>query len=83
MDLDKYLLELKQYRNTSTSLSDWIDTTRQRQDALQGAKFNDITVLTEHIKQQKVEAQSVIKQTASICQSVCTSLLMHSDPHEL
>ncbi|KAJ8279888.1 hypothetical protein COCON_G00069540 [Conger conger] len=53
VDMENYLLELKQYRDSSSSLNGWIDTTRQRQDALQGAKFEDEAVLTEHITQQK------------------------------
>ncbi|KAJ8276853.1 hypothetical protein GJAV_G00068640 [Gymnothorax javanicus] len=52
-DLTKYLVELKKYREANSSLSGWISTTRQRQDALQGGKFDDIAVLAEHANQHK------------------------------
>ncbi|KAJ8376859.1 hypothetical protein SKAU_G00074390 [Synaphobranchus kaupii] len=53
LELEKYMQELRQYRKTSTSLNTWIDTTRQRQSALQGGKFDDVRVLMEHINEHK------------------------------
>ncbi|XP_064189945.1 desmoplakin-B isoform X3 [Anguilla rostrata] len=69
LDLEKYLLELKQYRTTSTSLGDWVDATRQRQDALQSAKFDNVTVLMEHVNQQKA-LNSEIKEKREVVEDV-------------
>ncbi|KAI1889212.1 hypothetical protein AGOR_G00176790 [Albula goreensis] len=53
LELEKHLQELKQYRKTSSSLGTWIDATSQRQDALQSAKLDNVTVLMEYLNQQK------------------------------
>lgn len=52
-DLEKQELQLKDYQQTSTSLSQWIDNARNRQDALQSVKLNDIQTLMDHLNQQK------------------------------
>ncbi|XP_065811768.1 desmoplakin-A-like isoform X3 [Labrus bergylta] len=52
-DLQSYEPQLQRYKQTSSSLSDWIDTTKRRQDSLQATKINSIEVLKEHINTQK------------------------------
>ncbi|XP_047444843.1 desmoplakin isoform X2 [Mugil cephalus] len=53
-DLEKQEAQLKDYQQTSTSLSQWIDNARNRQDTLQMVKLNDIQTLMDHLNQQKV-----------------------------
>ncbi|KAK7945579.1 hypothetical protein WMY93_001307 [Mugilogobius chulae] len=52
-DLEKQEKQLKHYQQTSTSLDQWIDNARKRQDNLQLVKVNDIQTLTDHLNQQK------------------------------
>ncbi|CAL9688640.1 unnamed protein product [Knipowitschia caucasica] len=52
-DLEKQEKLLKHYQQTSTSLDQWVDNARKRQDNLQLVKLNDIQTLTEHLNQQK------------------------------
>ncbi|KAK5869480.1 hypothetical protein PBY51_024190, partial [Eleginops maclovinus] len=52
-DLQVYHPQLQHYKQTSTSILDWIDTTRKKQDNLQATKIESIPALTEHITQQK------------------------------
>ncbi|XP_072220757.1 desmoplakin-A isoform X2 [Leuresthes tenuis] len=52
-DLDKHEKQLLQYQQSSTSLEQWIDNARKRQDSLQMVKINDIQALMEHLNQQK------------------------------
>ncbi|KAF7648315.1 hypothetical protein LDENG_00158650, partial [Lucifuga dentata] len=52
-DLQLYLPELQHYQQTSASLSQWMDTTRKRQDALQATKIEDVQALKAHINNQK------------------------------
>jgi len=52
-DLDKQEKQLLQYQQSSTSLDQWIDNARKRQDSLQMVKINDIQALMEHLNQQK------------------------------
>ncbi|XP_060890231.1 desmoplakin-A isoform X3 [Labrus mixtus] len=52
-DLQSYEPQLQRYKQTSSSLSDWIDTTKRKQDTLQATKINSIPVLKEHIDTQK------------------------------
>ncbi|XP_034003437.1 desmoplakin-like isoform X1 [Trematomus bernacchii] len=52
-DLQMYHPQLKHYKQTSTSIIDWIDTTRKKQDSLQATKIESIPALTEHITKQK------------------------------
>lgn len=53
-DLRLYLPQLQHYRTTSSSLSDWIDATRKRQDALQATRITSVQALKDHIITQKV-----------------------------
>lgn len=53
-DLQLYHPQLQHYKETSTSLIDWIEATRKKQDALQGTKFDSIQTLTNHINNQQV-----------------------------
>ncbi|KAF3835516.1 hypothetical protein F7725_028074 [Dissostichus mawsoni] len=52
-DLQVYHPQLEHYKQTSTSIIDWIDTTRKKQDSLQATKIESIPALTEHITKQK------------------------------
>ncbi|KAK2822454.1 hypothetical protein Q5P01_022519 [Channa striata] len=53
-DLEKQETQLKHYQQNSTSLEQWIDNARKRQDTLQMVKLNDIQTLMDHLNQQKV-----------------------------
>uniref|UniRef100_A0A3Q0SJ07 Desmoplakin n=1 Tax=Amphilophus citrinellus TaxID=61819 RepID=A0A3Q0SJ07_AMPCI len=52
-DLEKQESQLKHYQQSSTSLEQWIDNARKRQDTLQSIKFSDIQTLMDHLNQQK------------------------------
>lgn len=52
-DLEKQEKQLDHYQQSSTSLEEWIDNARKRQDNLQMAKFTDIQILMDHLNQQK------------------------------
>ncbi|MEQ2268669.1 hypothetical protein XENORESO_009929 [Xenotaenia resolanae] len=52
-DLQLYLPQLQQYKLTSTSITEWIDATRKKQDALQATKIESVQELKEHITNQK------------------------------
>ena len=52
-DLEKQEKQLKHYQQSSTSVEQWIDNARKRQDTLQMVKLNDIQTLMEHLNQQK------------------------------
>uniref|UniRef100_A0A665VSF4 Desmoplakin a n=1 Tax=Echeneis naucrates TaxID=173247 RepID=A0A665VSF4_ECHNA len=52
-DLEKQETQLKHYQQSSTSLEQWIDNARKRQDSLQMIKPNDMQTLTDHLNQQK------------------------------
>nr|XP_046265318.1 desmoplakin-like isoform X2 [Scatophagus argus] len=52
-DLEKQEKQLKHYQQISTSLQQWIDNARKRQDTLQTAKLSDIQTLMDHLNQQK------------------------------
>lgn len=52
-DLEKQEKQLEHYQQSSTSLEQWIDNARKRQDTLQMAKFTDIQTLMDHLNQQK------------------------------
>uniref|UniRef100_A0A8C9U8I4 Desmoplakin n=1 Tax=Scleropages formosus TaxID=113540 RepID=A0A8C9U8I4_SCLFO len=54
VDMEKYLPILRRYLQTSSTLSTWIDDTRQRQDNLQVAKFDDVKIVMEQLNQQKL-----------------------------
>lgn len=53
-DLQLYQPQLRHYKQTSTSLFDWIDATRKKQQALQATKIDSIQALKDHINDQKV-----------------------------
>ncbi|XP_074523940.1 desmoplakin-A-like [Halichoeres trimaculatus] len=52
-DLETYKPQLQQYKQTSSSLSDWIDATRKTQNNLQTTKIESIEALQHHINSQK------------------------------
>ncbi|XP_006786500.1 desmoplakin-like isoform X2 [Neolamprologus brichardi] len=52
-DLEKQENQLKHYQQGSTSLEQWIDNARKRQDTLQTIKISDIQTLMDHLNQQK------------------------------
>ncbi|XP_028260651.1 desmoplakin-B isoform X2 [Parambassis ranga] len=52
-DLQLYLPQLQHYRQTSTSLMDWINATRKNQDALHATEIQSIQALMDHINNQK------------------------------
>lgn len=52
-DLEKQEKQLNHYQQSSTSLEDWMDNARKRQDSLQMAKFTDIQTLMDHLNKQK------------------------------
>ncbi|XP_040910691.1 desmoplakin [Toxotes jaculatrix] len=52
-DLEKQEKQLKHYQQNSTSLEQWIDNARKRQDNLQMVKLSDIQTLMDHLNQQK------------------------------
>ncbi|KAM6918613.1 LOW QUALITY PROTEIN: desmoplakin-A-like [Xenentodon cancila] len=53
LDLDKQEKELTQYQQSRSSLDQWIDNARKRQDTLQAVKLSDIQTLIDHLNQQK------------------------------
>ncbi|XP_040041126.2 desmoplakin isoform X1 [Gasterosteus aculeatus] len=52
-DLQLYNPQLQHYKQTSSSLIEWIDATKKKQDALQATKIESIPALTDHINHQK------------------------------
>ncbi|XP_037829964.1 desmoplakin isoform X3 [Kryptolebias marmoratus] len=52
-DLQLYLPQLQHYKQTSTSLTEWIDKTRKKQDTLQATKIDNVQALKDHIDNQK------------------------------
>uniref|UniRef100_A0A3Q1CKH7 Desmoplakin b n=1 Tax=Amphiprion ocellaris TaxID=80972 RepID=A0A3Q1CKH7_AMPOC len=52
-DLKMYVPQLQHYKQTSTSLFDWIDATTKKQNALQATKIENIQALKDHITNQK------------------------------
>ncbi|XP_064791863.1 desmoplakin-A-like isoform X3 [Oncorhynchus masou masou] len=79
-DLEGYQGQLQQYTTTSSVLSEWIGTTRQKQDALQATKIDNITALDEHLNQQKAlnseikvkreSVESVLRDTDACVNSI-------------
>ncbi|KAI3368456.1 hypothetical protein L3Q82_025467, partial [Scortum barcoo] len=59
-DLKLYHPQLQHYKQTSTSLSEWIDATRKKQGALQATKIDNIQALKDHINNQKVLNSEII-----------------------
>eukprot|EP00066_Takifugu_rubripes_P027868 XP_011617134.1 PREDICTED: desmoplakin isoform X2 [Takifugu rubripes] len=75
-DLEKQEKQLDHYQQNSTSLEQWIDNARKRQDTLQTAKFTDIQKLMDHLNQQKAlhteikgkkERVDDVQKTADTC----------------
>ncbi|XP_059197231.1 desmoplakin-B [Centropristis striata] len=52
-DLEVYQPQLQHYKQTSTSLIDWIGDTRKKQDTMQATKIESIQELSDHINNQK------------------------------
>ncbi|KAM4574480.1 uncharacterized protein V3H82_009165 isoform 2-T2 [Fundulus diaphanus] len=52
-DLQQYLPQLQHYKQTNTSIIEWIDATRRKQDALQATKIETVQALNDHINNQK------------------------------
>nr|XP_057929424.1 desmoplakin-A-like [Doryrhamphus excisus] len=52
-DLQRYLPQLEHYKNTSSSLIDWIDDTRKKQDILRATKIQNVQVLKDHMNDEK------------------------------
>lgn len=52
-DLEKQEKQLDHYQQCNTSLEDWMDNARKRQDSLQMSKFTDIQTLMGYLNQQK------------------------------
>lgn len=58
-DLQMYLPQLEHYKETNTSITEWIDATRRKQDTLQATKIESIEALQDHINNQKVLCSSL------------------------
>uniref|UniRef100_UPI003AACE9FC uncharacterized protein n=1 Tax=Centroberyx gerrardi TaxID=166262 RepID=UPI003AACE9FC len=79
-DLELYLPQLQHYKRTSTSLSEWISTTRKRQDSLQATKIEDLQSLSDRINNQKAlnteikgkreTVESVLRDTETCVNSI-------------
>ncbi|XP_054645196.1 desmoplakin-A [Dunckerocampus dactyliophorus] len=52
-DLRRYLPQLEHYKQTSSSLTDWIDDTRKKQDILRATNIQNVQVLKDHINDEK------------------------------
>ncbi|XP_072244874.1 uncharacterized protein [Leuresthes tenuis] len=52
-DLQLYLPQLQHYKQISSTLLEWIDATRKKQEALQGTKIESVQMLKDHIDNQK------------------------------
>lgn len=59
-DLEKQEKQLDHYQQSSTSLEQWTDNARKRQDTLQMAKFTDIQTLMDHLNQQKARYSFIL-----------------------
>ncbi|XP_074492379.1 uncharacterized protein LOC141768198 isoform X2 [Sebastes fasciatus] len=68
-DLQSYQPQLEHYKQTSTSLIDWIDATRTKQDTLQATKIESIQTLMDQINNQKA-LNSEIKSRRETVESV-------------
>ncbi|XP_057697809.1 desmoplakin-B-like isoform X1 [Corythoichthys intestinalis] len=52
-DLQRYLPQLEQYKQSSSSFTDWMDDTRKKQDYLQATNIQTVQSLTDQINNQK------------------------------
>ncbi|KAM7387759.1 hypothetical protein PAMP_023977 [Pampus punctatissimus] len=68
-DLQLYLPQLRHYKQTSSSLINWIDVTRKKQDTLQATKIYNVQDLKDHINNQKA-LNSEIKMKRETVESV-------------
>uniref|UniRef100_A0A8C6NPX1 Epiplakin-like n=1 Tax=Nothobranchius furzeri TaxID=105023 RepID=A0A8C6NPX1_NOTFU len=68
-DLQVYMPQLQHYKQTSTSISEWIDVTRKKQDTLQATKVETVQALKDHINNQKA-LNSEIKAKRETIESV-------------
>ncbi|KAM7409324.1 hypothetical protein PAMA_001007 [Pampus argenteus] len=68
-DLQLYLPQLQHYKQTSSSLINWIDVTRKKQDTLQATKIYNVQDLKDHINNQKA-LNSEIKMKRETVESV-------------
>ena len=64
-DLEKQEKQLDHYQQSSTSLEQWIDNARKRQDTLQIAKFTDIQTLMDYLNQQKARYSYTLMKNSS------------------
>uniref|UniRef100_A0A3Q2P2X6 Desmoplakin n=1 Tax=Fundulus heteroclitus TaxID=8078 RepID=A0A3Q2P2X6_FUNHE len=79
-DLQQYLPQLQHYKQTSTSIIEWIDATRRKQDALQGpASCNFyvislfywfIKALNMEIKAKRETVESVLKDNEACVNTI-------------
>uniref|UniRef100_A0A8C9Y860 Desmoplakin n=1 Tax=Sander lucioperca TaxID=283035 RepID=A0A8C9Y860_SANLU len=66
LDLQLYHPQLQTYKQTSSSLIDWIDATRKKQDTLQTTKIESIQALTDHINKQKALNSEIIERRETV-----------------
>ncbi|XP_030582832.1 desmoplakin-B isoform X1 [Archocentrus centrarchus] len=79
-DLQSYLPQLQHYKQTSTSLVDWIEATRKKQVALQATKIENVQALEDLINTQKAlnaeikarreTVESVLKDNATCVNAI-------------
>lgn len=67
LDLQSYEPELQHYKQASDSLTEWIEVTRKKQDALQATRIDSIQALKEHIDNQKVPLMNQSTAHLIIC----------------
>ncbi|XP_019734471.1 desmoplakin-A isoform X2 [Hippocampus comes] len=53
-DLEKHEKQLKNYQQNSTSIDQWINNARKRQDGLQNVKLTNIQMVMDYLNQQKI-----------------------------
>ncbi|XP_068175111.1 desmoplakin-like isoform X1 [Antennarius striatus] len=68
-DLLLYQPQLLHYKETSSSLDDWINDTRNKQDVLQATKIDSLQALQDHMNDQKA-LNSEIKAKRETVESV-------------
>lgn len=66
-DLQLYLPQLQHYRDTSDSLSKWIDDTKRKQENLRSTKIKNVETLKDHINKQKVFFVVVLSNLSLTC----------------
>uniref|UniRef100_A0A8C3A980 Desmoplakin n=1 Tax=Cyclopterus lumpus TaxID=8103 RepID=A0A8C3A980_CYCLU len=79
-DLHLYQPQLQHYTQTSTSLMDWIDATKKKQDALQATKIESIQGLIDHINKQKVSCLHILYAAFKLIQIInCMTMSVLQD----